>query len=225
MLLLASMSFAFTLGRRPAPEPAPPPTPAPSSAPVPVWQGAAGSLYSPTQASLITGMSGSSRQVGDLITVVVEENAQSQVDATTTTSAQADTDFELRSAFGLESQILQANESLGGKISLGMGRATSHNGTGLVSRSNAIAVTLTCTITGILPNGNVLVRGNKKLTVNGEDQYLTLIGQVQPRDITSDNTVSSTRIADLQFESTGDGVVGDKQKVGWAQRIVDTIAP
>ncbi len=227
ILLLCSAAFAFSWGRRTEPPPAPPPPePVVQPAPVPpAWQASPGSLYSPTQASLVTGMTGTARRVGDLITVIVEENMQSQVDASTNTSAAGDTAFGVRSAFGLDVQALDANPSMGTEISLGLGKTTSHNGTGTVSRGNAIAAIVTCKIIAVLPNGNLLLRGDKQLTVNGEDQFITLTGEAQSRDISSDNTVSSTRLADPHFESVGRGVVGDKQKVGWGQRIIDTIAP
>lgn len=230
ILALVSLSLAGPLFARRA-DPPPIEEPAPESTePTPVetataWQPATGSLFDPTRVSMMTGMSGRSRQLGDLITVLVDESGQSQVDASTQTSAAGSTEFGVTSALGLEVQAANANESLSSGLSVGLSKNTSHAGNGTVSRGSQIVDRITCTIEGVLPNGNLLIRGTKQIFVNGERQYVTLIGVASPRDVSSDNTIYSWRLADTEFESTGRGVVADKQKVGWGQRLVDNLAP
>lgn len=224
ILLLTTVCAAFSF-RKAAPAEPPPPAPVVELAPVSAPPPAPGSLFDPGRASALTGMGGSSKQQGDLVTVLIDESMSSQVDALTKTAASGKVGFGVGAAFGLETQILSANPSMGEAISLDLSRDTSHDGTGQVSRNGKIVGTITCRVVQVLPNGNLVLQGNKEITVNGEHQLLGLRGETQARDISTDNTVFSWRLADPVIEINGKGVVADKQRVGWGQRVVDAVSP
>jgi flagellar L-ring protein FlgH len=224
ILLLVSLCHAFSFRKATPAEPPPAPPPDPVGTPA-EWIPVPGSLYNPAYATALTGMGGSSKQAGDLVTVFIDESLQSQVDALTNTSAQGHVKFGVGAAFGLDVQAINANPSLGESISLDLSRDTGHNGSGQVARNGKLAGTITCRVIQVLPNGNLVLRGTKEILVNGERQILGLVGETQARDISTDNTVPSWRLADAYLEVTGKGVVGDKQRVGWGQRVIDFVAP
>ena len=80
-------------------------------------------------------------------------------------------------------------------------------------------------ITGILPNGNLAIYGKKAVQVNSEVQYIVVSGIVRPMDITSNNRVQSTYLADSRIEYYGRGALADKQRPGWGTRLFDNLWP
>jgi flagellar L-ring protein precursor FlgH len=71
----------------------------------------------------------------------------------------------------------------------------------------------------VLPNGNMRVRGEKRVTLNDGDEYIRLSGIVRPIDITTANTIPSSKVADATIMYTGEGSMADSNKVGWLARI------
>lgn len=195
----------------PVSEPLPPPIP--------------GSLWSESEARALIGMDGNARRVGDLITVEISDNTTTSLDAGTTTEKTADSKFGIGAILGLETSILNNNADMGGKIELSGTNETSNDGSGSTTRTGTIAATLTCQVVEVMRNGNLRIRGTKQILVNREAQYLTLEGIVRPRDILVDNTIASDLIAEARIEFTGQGVIADKQGVGWATRLGDAVWP
>lgn len=195
----------------PVSEPLPPPIP--------------GSLWSESEARALIGMDGNARRVGDLITVEISDNTTTSLDAGTKTEKTADSKFGIGAILGLETSILNNNADMGGKIELSGSNETSNDGSGSTSRTGTIAATLTCQVVEVMRNGNLRIRGTKQILVNREAQYLTLEGIVRPRDILVDNTIASDLIAEARIEFTGQGVIADKQGVGWATRLGDAVWP
>jgi flagellar L-ring protein precursor FlgH len=77
----------------------------------------------------------------------------------------------------------------------------------------------------VLPNGNLVIKGTRELLVNYEQQYITLTGIVRPQDLTRENVVLSSQLADANISIGGLGVVGDKQRSGWGTWIFDFVWP
>jgi len=211
----------LTASHAPAEEPHLTPAP-PAPAPPP---SAPGSLWNETGTRALIGMNGNARQVGDLITVVVDESASTTIGAATDTSRSSDAAFGIDALLGADTSILRANPNMGSQISLGGTSSSNYSGDGSTSRDGSLSAVITCTVVEVLPNGNLRIRGTKEVRVNREIQYLTLEGIVRPRDIRIDNTVQSNLIADARVEFTGDGVISDKQGQGWGTRIADTLWP
>jgi len=84
---------------------------------------------------------------------------------------------------------------------------------------------LSARIIQVLPNGNLVLRGSQEILVNNERQYITIQGVVRPHDITNNNTVLSTYIADARIDYTGQGDLSRKQREGWLSRFFDTVWP
>jgi len=158
------------------------------------------------------------RNVGDIITINIVESAKASKNATTTTSRDS----------GLNASWSGVFEKLAGtwvgtdhSISLG----TSHDGKGETTRTSSLNAYITAQVVDVMPNNNLLIRGSRQVQVNNETQYIYVEGLVRPEDISSTNIVLSTFIADAKIELTGQGVVSDKQRVGWLTRILDYVWP
>jgi flagellar L-ring protein precursor FlgH len=89
---------------------------------------------------------------------------------------------------------------------------TTLNGQGSTSRGVVISTTLTARVSGVLPNGVMLVEASKDVEVNSERQTITVRGIVRPSDVSSDNTVRSDHLGQLELRVNGKGVVGDAIK-------------
>jgi flagellar L-ring protein precursor FlgH len=93
-------------------------------------------------------------------------------------------------------------------------------GEGAANQSNSLIGDISVTVTELLPNGNLKVRGEKRVTLNQGNEYIRLSGIVRPVDIASDNTIASDKVADATIMYTGDGAMADASKMGWLSRII-----
>ena len=193
-------------------------TPAPAPPPP-------GSLWNEASARALIGMNGNARQVGDLITVLIDESSSTSIGASTDTNRSSDASFGISALLGADTSILKANPNMGASIGMGGSSENAFSGDGSTTRDGNLTAVVTCTVTEVMSNGNLKIRGTKEVRVNREIQYLTLEGVVRPRDIRIDNTVQSNLIADARVEFTGNGVISDKQGQGWGTRIGDALWP
>jgi len=84
--------------------------------------------------------------------------------------------------------------------------------------SNSLSGNITVTVHDIMPNGTLVVRGEKWLTLNQGEEYIRVSGMVRPQDIGQDNSVPSTKLADARIEYAGTGSVSDTNVTGWMTR-------
>lgn len=85
---------------------------------------------------------------------------------------------------------------------------------GSLSNTNTMNAKLTVTVTDVSPNGNLIVSGSQSIKQNGEEQKITVTGTVRPEDISADNSVLSTYVADAQLRLDGHGPIARKQRQG-----------
>jgi flagellar L-ring protein precursor FlgH len=78
------------------------------------------------------------------------------------------------------------------------------------------------TVVELLPNGNLKIRGEKRVTLNQGDEFVRLSGIVRPVDITPSNDIDSSRIADATFMYTGEGSLADAMTKGWVSRALSS---
>jgi flagellar L-ring protein FlgH len=142
-------------------------------------------------------------QVDDVITVLVVENASAVAKGTTKTGRTTSTKNSI-------TQLAGITKATGPWANLaGINGDTQLNGEGTTSRDVVISTTLTARVSGVLPNGAMLVEATKEVEINTERQLITVRGIVRPADIASDNTVRSDRLGQLEVHVNGKGVVGD----------------
>jgi flagellar L-ring protein precursor FlgH len=165
------------------------------------------------------------RQVGDIVTIKIMENASATNKAGTTTDRSSSLSAGLTNFFNAEKNF-PADQPFFNPFSSVKGSIDSEfEGTGATQRSGALTAYMTARVVEVLPNGNLIIEGNREVRVNEENQMITLTGVIRPRDITSDNVVQSTYIADARIAYSGSGVLNDRQKPGWFTRVMDKVWP
>jgi len=161
-------------------------------------------------------------RVGDIITVRIVENAKASNSADTDLSRSSAAKAGLSTFFGKKKILGLFN--LGDEL-LNSGAENSHQGSGSTTRTGQLTATMTAVVRELLPNGNLVIQGTRELLVNHEQQFITLTGIVRPQDVSRDNVVVSSQLADAYITIGGLGVVDDKQRSGWGTWIFDLIWP
>lgn len=157
-------------------------------------------LYSDTKA----------RRVGDIITVLLQENTQASKSARTETSKE--TDATLSPLVGLNG----AAPTIGGNtLQLGLESDSEFKGDAKADQSNSLNGQISVHVMRALPNGNLIIRGEKWLTLNTGQEFIRLTGIVRAEDISSENTIASTRVANARISYSGKGSMAEAQEAGW----------
>jgi flagellar L-ring protein precursor FlgH len=160
------------------------------------------------------------RRVGDVITVTLNENTKSKKAANNQDSKKEDDSIGLKgtlpSFFGLGALLLGSDMQTAFKSN------KSFNGSGKIDQSNALSGLISVTVIELLPNGNMKIRGEKRVTLNQGDEFIRLSGIVRPADIPPSNIIDSSRIADATFMYTGDGSMDDANTHGWMSRALNS---
>ena len=174
------------------------------------------------------------REVGDLITVTISETPTAKLDANTKTSRDSSIEAGITNLLGYM-KALEAKNKMGVPDTstsrldrTSMFKANfkpSFDGKGSSDRSGSVIASITARVVQVLPNANLRITGRREIRVNNETQYITISGIIRPEDISQDNVIQSTYIADARIEYSGKGVIADKQKPGWLMRILDNIWP
>ncbi len=174
----------------------------------------ADSLY-PVEGSSSVYTEKRARRVGDVITVMIQETNQATNAASSNDQKSGSVVVGAGSGF-LGSSFLNSNTT--GNIGLGGG--TSHQGQGTSSRSSNVTGQMTAKIISVLPSGNYLIEGSRYVEVNDEKQTIDVTGEIRPDDISSDNTVVSTRVANARIKFTGTGPASETAKPGLLTRVL-----
>ena len=139
-------------------------------------------------------------RVGDNLTVLIIENAQATASANTATTKDGSVSGNLRST----------NKNRTGGIDL----TEDFKGGGTVTRTGKLLAQVTVSVLAIQPSGDLDVKGEQLIELNNEKQHIMLEGRIRPQDISTDNTVPSTRVSNTRISYVGQGVLGEKQKPG-----------
>jgi len=161
------------------------------------------------------------------------ETSQASKKANTKTGRESSIDAGIDNAFGWENKIKELTSLGNDKVrsglnlsSLAKGSITnSFDGSGETSRNESMTASITARVVDVMPNGNLFIQGVREIKVNNEEQFITLSGLIRPVDISPDNTVLSSYIADAKISYSGRGVVSDKQRPGWLMRAIDFVWP
>ncbi len=159
-------------------------------------------------------------RVGDVITITLSERTQASKSAGSDMSKESNTNLGLTALFGSPvsvdnptgGNILPAN-NLNLDVEYGGSRKT--KGDSSAGQSNSLSGSITVTVSEVLPNGLLVVRGEKWLTLNTGNELIRIAGLVREDDIATDNTVSSTRVADARITYSGTGAFADASQPGW----------
>ncbi len=142
-------------------------------------------------------------RVDDLVTIVVNEQASAVTTGQTKTSRASNANAAITSAAGQ----LKAAGALANLLNTTSNRQL--DGEGTTSRTTTLSTTLSARVIDVLPNGYLVVEGNKTVLVNSENQTVTLKGVVRPVDLSFGNVVQSDSVAEMELKINGKGVVND----------------
>jgi len=150
--------------------------------------------------------------------------SQASESAQTALTRKSQTVSQIGGLFGMENHQSGPWKNLGNIVNVNTPN-NDFTGTGQTTRQGALSATITARVTEVMPNGNLAIEGKREIYVNNEKKEILLQGIVRPKDIASNNTISSTQIADAKVIYTGIGVVAEKQRPGWGARLFDFIWP
>ncbi len=206
--LIAACLFCSHRQPQPVFTPALPPPPPPPAANGAIFQPQYG--YAP----LTSGQRAA--QVGDVITIVLVERTQGTSTSTSATDRAGNIGLTPPTT-GPLALFAPTDASMGGN--------STFSGHGQTGQSNSLVGEISVVVSAVQPNGNMLVRGEKLLHINRGNETIRISGIVRPTDITADNRVASTRVADAQIDYVGRGEISRASRQGWLQRFFSILSP
>jgi len=149
-------------------------------------------------------------RVGDIISVILNESTQAQKNAKT----------ELKKE---NSATLDPITGLGGlpvtfksdAIQFGLNQSSDFKGDSKTNQGNSLAGNISVHVLRVLPNGNLMIRGEKWMTLNNGDEYIRLTGIIRSQDISATNTIISSKVANARIQYAGTGAFAEAQEQGW----------
>ena len=181
------------------------------------------SLYAPGARGLFEDNTASA--VGDSLVVRIDERESASRDASTKLSKKNTSSSGVSAAMGLLAALKAKYPSVDPSKLFGVESDRQFQGAGNVARNGSLNATLPVRVRRELPNGDLYVEGTKVVMVGSEEHHIYLSGIVRRADISANNVVLSSRVADAEIEYTGRGDVTDQQRKGWLSRLVDTLWP
>lgn len=145
------------------------------------------------------------KRVGDILTIVLNERTNAEKRADTTMDKSSKTGIGVPKLFGQSVPELENSISAGHKFETA----------GDSKQSNKLEGSITVTVAKVLSNGNLVVQGEKWITINHGEEFIRIRGVVRPMDIGSDNSISSTKVADAQILYSGKGTLARANRPGW----------
>jgi len=163
-------------------------------------------------------------RVGDILTIIIAENAATSSSQNKSTTSDSNVDASI-SQFLFPASVDNFGTRKGQLPGVKFGGKSDFTGGGQVSNSQSLTARAAVLVTDVLPNGNLVIAGARKLTFSGETQNVVLHGLVRPADIGSGNTILSTNIAEARLEFISDGSLTDAQKRGWLSNLYEKLRP
>lgn len=189
------------------------PAPQPTYAKGSIWQESAVGLSDDFKA----------RRKGDIVTVVISEVASASKQAATDTKREAGISASIPNFMGIETTALADKLNLNALIKANT--SSDFGGSGSTTRKDFLNATISARVMDVLPNGDLRIEGRRSVKVNNEEQIIILEGTVRPKDITHENMISSSQIADARISYSGDGILADRQQPGWLFNFIDKVWP
>lgn len=152
------------------------------------------------------------QRVGDIITIILEEKTDAKKTAKTNVDRASSTEVDGVDFLGFNPKIGQYS------LSADLQSDTQFEGAGDSLQNNSLRGSISATVVDVLPNGNLVIRGEKRVGINQGTEYVRIGGIVRPIDLAADNTVSSTKVADATISYVGEGALADSNRIGWLAR-------
>jgi flagellar L-ring protein precursor FlgH len=173
-----------------------------------------GSIYQPRQ-SMFLYEDARARNVGDILTVV--QRTQASKSASTSTSKNSSVGMAAPNIFG--EPITRNGRAI---LSADIEGSRSFDGEGGSSQRNQLDGAITVVVVDVLPNGNLVVEGEKWIGINQGEELIKVTGVVRPQDIQNDNSVASTKLGNANISYRGKGALADANAQGWLSRFFNS---
>ncbi|MDF1611233.1 MAG: flagellar basal body L-ring protein FlgH [Stygiobacter sp.] len=147
---------------------------------------------------------------GDAVTIIVIESTQASNSSQTSSGRTSDLGLSASGTVGTSSVP---------KTDISLGTKNDFKGSGTTSTNGMIRTKISAVVDTVLANGNLVIHGSKKISINGEDQIVNIKGVVRPIDIMPDNSVYSYNISDAEITFEGSGLIDSSQKPGWLTKL------
>lgn len=182
-----------------------------------IWQDGGADLFRDPRAA----------KIGDVITVRISISDRASLDSNSNRKRESTRDLGLNFDYALATAGFTPNAQAAGSgsVNSAVDSNTETKGSGAVSRSENINLLVAAVVTGVLPNGNLIISGTQEVRVNYEVRELGVAGIVRPRDIATDNSISYDKVAEARISYGGRGRVMEVQQPGWGHQIVDIFSP
>lgn len=152
-------------------------------------------------------------RVGDIISVILSESTQANKNANTELTKE--TNHSLEPILGLNGAVA----TFGGRsLQFEFDQENEFAGDASSNQSNSLDGNISVHVLRVLPNGNLMIRGEKWMTLNNGNEYIRLTGMIRAQDIGADNTVLSSRVANARIQYSGTGEFADVQEQGWISK-------
>jgi flagellar L-ring protein precursor FlgH len=181
------------------------------------------SLWSDNQAGFFED--NRARRVGDILVVKIDEEDQAVRDDTTALDRKGSNSFGASGSMGLVNALAAKYPGVDPGALVGTESAQSFSGAGRIQRRGSLQATLPVRIRKVMPNSDLYIEGTKVVLIGSEEQHLYVSGIVRAADVSPDNSVLSSRIAEAEIEVTGRGDVSNQQRPGWASRWLSKLWP
>ena len=163
------------------------------------------------------------RRIGDILTIQLSEETNASKSSKTEHDRTQETTIANPTILGAAPQfsvpgVLPLSITEDNTFDTNIESSNAFEGESDSEQSNSLEGDITVTVADVFPNGNLLVRGEKRLNLNQGNEYIKISGIVRPVDIAADNTVPSTKVADATIIYNGDGAGADANKIGWIAR-------
>ena len=158
------------------------------------------------------------RLVGDNVTIQIVENVTASQKSSSTVGRDSKTSAGVTA-------LPFTNTSFTDKLGVGATSGNSFSGKGGTESANTFTGSITATVVDVLPNGHLVIAGEKQIGVNQNVDVLRFSGTVDPRALQPGSIVNSTQVANVRVESRGRGAQNEAQAMGWMGRFFNTIAP
>jgi flagellar L-ring protein FlgH len=191
-------------------EPAPIPSYRPGNS---FWQDTGADLFRDARAM----------KIGDVVTVKISIRDKASLDNTSERSRDSQRDLNLDLDYKMNTPLMKGSGD--GTIASSIDSKTTTKGEGAITRSESIELLVAAVVTGILPNGNLVISGSQEVRVNYEVRVLSVAGVVRPRDISTENQVSYEKIAEARISYGGRGRITEVQQPAWGQQALDWLLP
>jgi flagellar L-ring protein precursor FlgH len=183
-----------------------------------------GSLFQENQGLSLFGNTNSHR-VGDIITIVLDEKTISSKSTAVDINKESDISLLENGNQTILGRDTTKNLPIIGGVTVPLSATQDRAFTGDASadQSNSLQGNISVSIVDILPNGNLIVRGEKWMTLNRGEEYIRVSGILRKEDVTLQNTVSSTKLANARISYSGTGDLANSQKMGWLGRFFNSV--